>query len=63
MKKWAWALALIGVALILIQGLISIISGGMFGFICGSFGLIVPAIILFYLVRKDIRAAFGVGAA
>jgi hypothetical protein len=63
MKKWAWVLAVIGVVLTVIQGIIGIFAGGIFAFICGSLGLIVPAIILFYLLRADIRAAFGMGAA
>jgi hypothetical protein len=37
------------------------LSGGLFGLICGSLGLFVPLIILFYLLRADIRAAFGIG--
>ena len=61
MKKWAWILAIIGVILTIIQGILGIFAGGMFAFICGSLGLIVPAIILFYLLRPDIRAIFGVG--
>lgn len=62
MKKWAWILAIVGVVLTVIQGILGIFGGGIFAFICGSLGLIVPAIILFYLLRPDIRAAFGVGA-
>jgi len=61
MKKWAWVLAIVGVALTVIEGIMGIISGGIFAFICGSLGLIVPLIILFYLLRADIRAAFGLG--
>ena len=61
MKKWAWVLAIIGLVLTVIQGIMGILSGGMFAFICGSLGLIIPAIILFYLLRADIRAAFSVG--
>lgn len=61
MKKWAWVLAILGVGLTVVQGVVGIFAGGMFAFICGSLGLVVPAIILFYLMRTDIRAAFGVG--
>jgi len=61
MKKWAWVLAIIAVGLTILQGVVGIFAGGTFVFICGSLGLIVPAIILFYLLRADIRAAFGVG--
>lgn len=60
MKKWAWILALVGVILTTIQGAIGTFTGGTFGFICGSLGLIIPVIILFYLLRKDIRSAFGI---
>ncbi len=63
MKKWAWVLAIIAVVLTVLQGILGIFAGGMFAFICGSLGLIVPALILFYLLRSDIRTAFGVGAA
>jgi hypothetical protein len=62
MKKWAWILALIGVALTVIQGLIGLFTGGPFGFMCGSLGLIVPVIILVYLLLPSTRQAFGVGA-
>ena len=61
MKKWGWVLALIGIALTVIQGLVNTFTGGVFGFICGSLGLIIPLIILFYLLRADIRIAFGIG--
>jgi len=61
MKKWAWVLAIVGVVLTVIQGILGILGGGVFAFICGSLGLIVPAIILFYLLRSDIRAAFDTG--
>ncbi len=60
MKKWAWILAIIGLGLTFIQGIVGIFSGGIFVLMCGSLGLIVPAIILFYLLKADIRAAFGV---
>jgi hypothetical protein len=61
MKKWAWILAIIGIALTIIQGIVGIFTGGLFAFICGSLGLIAPVIILFYLLKPDIRAVFGVG--
>ena len=61
MKKWAWVLAIIAVGLTILQGVVGIFAGGTFAFICGSLGLIVPIIILFYLLRADIRTAFGVG--
>ena len=61
MKKWAWVLAIIAVGLTILQGVVGIFAGGSFAFMCGSLGLIVPIIILFYLLRADIRTAFGVG--
>jgi hypothetical protein len=63
MKKWAWILALIGVGLTVVQGVISMFAGGVFGFMCGGLGLIIPVLILIYLLRPTIRGAFGVGAA
>ena len=60
MKKWAWILAIIGLGLTFIQGIVGMFSGGIFALMCGSLGLIVPAIILFYLLKADIRTAFGV---
>ena len=62
MKKWAWILALIGVGLTVVQGVVSLFAGGPFGFMCGGLALIIPVIILIYLLRPTIRGAFGVGA-
>ena len=62
MKKWAWILSLVGLVLTVILGVSGMISGGTFGFICGSLGLIFPIIILIYLLSKNIRNAFEVGA-
>ena len=59
LKKWAWYLALISVVLTVVQGIIGIFAGGVFVFICGSLGLIVPIIILFYLLSANIRTVFG----
>ena len=61
MKKWAWILAIIAAGLTILEGVIGIFGGGIFAFMCGSLGLIVPIVILFYLLKADIRAAFGVG--
>jgi len=62
MKKWAWILALIGVGLTVVQGVVSLFAGGPFGFMCGGLALIIPVLILIYLLRPTIRSAFGVGA-
>jgi len=59
MKKWAWILALIGAGLTVIQGVVGIFGGGAFAIMCGSIGLILPVIILIYLLRPNIRRAFG----
>jgi hypothetical protein len=61
MKKWAWILALIGVGLTVVEGVVGLFAGGPFGFMCGSLGLIIPVIILIYMLRPTIRSAFGVG--
>lgn len=60
MKKWAWILALIGVGLTVIQGVISLFGGGLFAFLCGALWLVIPVIILVYLLSPKIRAAFEV---
>ena len=61
MKKWAWILALIGVVLTVVQGIIGIVNGGAFAFMCGSLGLTIPVIILIYLLLNSTRQAFRVG--
>jgi uncharacterized membrane protein (DUF2068 family) len=59
LKRWAWFLAFLAVAVTVIQGISGIFGGGFFALCCGVFGLIIPAGILFYLLRRDVRAAFG----
>ncbi len=58
MRKWAWILALVGAGLTVFQGLVGILNGGVFAFMCGSIGLVLPLIILIYLLNPDIRSAF-----
>jgi hypothetical protein len=58
MKKWAWVLALIGVALTVVEGIIGLFSGGPFAFMCGSLALVIPVIILIYLLRDSTRRIF-----
>jgi len=60
MKKWAWILAMIGVALTILQGVVGMFGGGAFAIMCGSIGLILPVIILIYLLRPNTRHAFGI---
>ncbi len=62
MKKWAWVLALVGVALTVIQGIAGLFSGGPFAFMCGLLGLLVPVLILVYLLTGKVRRVFDVGA-
>ena len=59
LKRWAWFLAFLAVAITFIQGVTGIFGGGFFALCCGVLGLIVPAAILFYFLRRDTRQAFG----
>ncbi len=59
LKKWAWVLALIGVAINVITGVLGLTGGGFFALFCGLLGLVIPGIILYYLLRPDVRAIFG----
>ncbi len=59
LKKWAWLLALVAVALTVATGLAGMFSGGLGAFLCGGLGLVVPASILFYLMNPRVRSAFG----
>jgi hypothetical protein len=61
MKRWAWVLALIGVALTVIQGIMGMFSGGPFAFMCGILGLLLPVAVLIYLLTGKVRQVFGVG--
>jgi uncharacterized membrane protein (DUF2068 family) len=59
LKRWAWFLAFLAVAVTVLQGVSGIFGGGFFALCCGVLGLIIPAGILFYLLRRDVRQAFG----
>lgn len=60
LKKWAWLLAFVAIAASVVQGIVGIVSGaGFFGVCCGAIGLIIPVWIVVYLLRKDVRSAFG----
>lgn len=59
LKKWAWILALVSVALTVVQGIVGIFSGGPFAFMCGILGLAIPAGILIYLLLPGTRRVFG----
>ena len=58
MQRWAWVLALVGVGVTVVQGVIGLFTGGTFGFMCGGIGLIIPIIILVYLLTPKVRQAF-----
>jgi hypothetical protein len=58
LKRWAWLLALVAVGLTFVQGIIGLFGGGLGAFLCGAIGLVIPAGILFYLLRPHVRAAF-----
>jgi hypothetical protein len=60
MKRWAWFLALVSVALTVVQGVVGIFGGGPFALMCGILGLAIPVGILIYLLRPGIRQAFGI---
>jgi hypothetical protein len=60
MKKWAWILALVGVGLNVILGLVGIFSSGVFAFMCGALGLFIPVLILIYLLLPGTRQVFNV---
>lgn len=55
-KTWAWMLALIGAGAALITPLIALFTGNFWSI----FGLIIPGLIFFYLLRDDdVQRAFG----
>jgi hypothetical protein len=59
LKKWAWILALVSVALTVVQGIVGIFGGGPFAFMCGILGLALPVGILIYLLLPGTRRVFG----
>jgi hypothetical protein len=59
LKRWAWILALVSVALTVVQGIVGIFGGGPFAFMCGILGLAIPAGILIYLLLPGTRRVFG----
>lgn len=58
LAKWAWLLALLGVGLQVVSGFLGLFGNGIGGFICGGIFLVIPVLLLLYLLRPDIRAAF-----
>jgi hypothetical protein len=59
LKKWAWILALVSIGVTVVQGLVGMFSSGLFVFLCGVFGLLIPIAMLIYLLRRETRAVFG----
>ncbi|NLT38212.1 MAG: DUF2127 domain-containing protein [Methanomassiliicoccus sp.] len=54
-KKWAWLLALIFGILGVIFGILGLIGGGFTGIV----SLLINAIIVYYLMRPEVKAFFG----
>lgn len=61
LKKWAWIIALVSIGVTVVQGLVGMFSSGLFVFLCGVFGLLIPIAMLIYLLRRETRAVFGMG--
>jgi hypothetical protein len=59
LKKWAWILALVSIALTIIEGLVGMFSSGLWVFLCGVFGLLIPVAMLIYLLRGETRLFFS----
>ncbi|MBP8950246.1 MAG: hypothetical protein KBG73_15495 [Candidatus Promineofilum sp.] len=59
LKRWAWLLALIGVGVNVVSGVLGLFSGGFVAICCGVIGLVIPAGIVFYLLQPEVRQAFG----
>jgi len=59
LKKWAWILSLVSIAVTIVQGLVGMFSSGLFVFLCGVFGLLIPIAMLIYLLRRETRLVFG----
>ncbi len=57
-QRWAWLVALISSALALITPLIGLTRGSFWSI----FGIIIPGLIVFYLLRdRDVKRAFRLG--
>ena len=59
LKRWAWLLALVGVGISVVSGVLGLFSGGFVAVCCGILGLLIPAGILYYLLQPEVRQAFG----
>jgi hypothetical protein len=59
LRPWAWVLALIAIGINVISGVVGLFSGGLLALCCGLVGLAIPAGILYYLFRPEVKKAFG----
>lgn len=59
LKRSAWMLAFLAIALNVAQGVVGMLGGGFFAICCGAFWLLVPLGILVYLLTPGVRRAFG----
>ena len=59
LRSWAWLLAIVAIGLNVVNGVLGTFSGGLWTFCCGLFGLIIPVAILVYLLRPEVKRAFG----
>jgi len=59
LRRWAWILAFLAVALNIAQGVLSMLGGGFFSICCGAFWLLIPLGILVYLLTPGVRRAFS----
>ncbi len=59
LKRWGWVLALVGVGITVVSGVLGLFSGGFVAVCCGVIGLLIPAGILYYLLQPEVRQAFG----
>jgi hypothetical protein len=59
LKRWAWILAFVAIALNIAQGVVGMFGGGFFAICCGAFWLLIPLAILVYLLTPGVRLAFG----
>jgi hypothetical protein len=58
LRPWAWMLGIIGAGISIASNLLSLISGNA-SIVGAVISLIIPGVILWYLFRPDIKAAFG----
>jgi hypothetical protein len=58
LKPWAWLLGIIGAGLAIASNLLSLLTGNA-GIVAALISLIIPGVILWYLFRPEIKAAFG----